>query len=140
MRTVARRVLPLVVTVLVVTVLVVAAGSAYGGALAPGEGMGSGDVYLLDPGDPSFAGDPLFSYTTPFEIVFEQPQGGNDAVRGTFTHSVVREAATGRLAFHYRVQQAERVGRVIDFDDVYVRGFSGFATDVYGDQRALVVG
>jgi hypothetical protein len=113
---------------------------AAAGVLAPGEGIRSGDAFLLDPNDPSFAGETLFSAIALFDIVFVQPEGGNDSVRGTFTHSVVRESATGHLAFHYTVQQTERVGRVIDFDDFYVRGFAGFTTDVYRDQRALVVG
>lgn len=107
------------------------------GPLAPGESRG-GEEYLLDLNDPSFAGETLFATTVPFEVLFEQ-QDGSDAnfIRGTFTHLVIREAATGRLAFHYRLQETQQQGGAIDFENLFIDGFAGFSTDVFSDQDSL---
>ena len=108
---------------------------AKAGPLAPGETRG-GAAYVLNLDDPSFAGDTLLSETTPFEIVFEHEEIGTSFVRGTFTHLVVRES-TGRLAFHYRVQETASGGSIIDFENMFVSGFAGFTTDVFSDQTDL---
>ena len=110
---------------------------AYAGLLAPGQTQG-GEAFVLNLGDPSFAGETLLTETRPFEIDFEQPEGGApNSVSGTFTHLVIRESATGQLAFHYRLQQTGAVGGVIDFENLAVSGFSGFTTDVFSDQTSL---
>ena len=104
------------------------------GPIAPGETR-SGEEYLFfDVNDPRFAGDTVFSSTTPFEVVYEQ-EDGSDAnfIRGTFTHLVIRES-TGRLAFHYRLQETQQVGGAIDFENLFVDGFAGFDLDVFSDQ------
>src|SRR5688572_29977489 len=94
---------------------------ARAGPLAPGERRGD-EAMRLDLNDPSFAGDTLLSETTPFEIDFEQEEGSPpNSVNGTFTQLVVRESATGNLAFHYRLQ-GNVVGGVIDFEDLIVNG------------------
>jgi hypothetical protein len=112
---------------------------ANAGPLAPGERRGD-DSMRLNLNDPSFAGSTLFSESTPFNIVFEQPEGGAaNSVSGTFTHLVVRESATGNLAFHYRLE-GDVIGGVIDFEDLIVSGFAGFTTDVFSDQDSFGIG
>jgi hypothetical protein len=112
---------------------------ARAGPLAPGERRGD-ESMRLDLNDPSFAGDTLLSETTPFDIIFEQPEGSPpNSVNGTLTHLVVRESATGNLAFHYRLQ-GDVVGGVIDFEDLIVNGFAGFTTDVFSDQDSFGIG
>ena len=123
-------------TSLSVTTLLVASSPLYAGPLAPGE-SGGGEAFVLDLNDPSFAGETVHSSTTPFEVVFDQPESGQDVIRGTFTHLVIRESATGRLAFHYRLQETQEQGGTIDFENLFVDGFGGFTTDVYSDQVSL---
>ncbi|HZN64986.1 MAG TPA: hypothetical protein VFB66_06765 [Tepidisphaeraceae bacterium] len=132
-----RRIFSAVPRLVATGALLALSASANAGILEPGEG-GSGDEFVLRLDDPQFTGETLASRSLPFEIIeTDQLTGEEIGVRGTLTHSVVRESATGRLAFHYGVTGTEVVVQ-IDFEDLFVRGFQSFVTDVYSDQTSLV--
>jgi hypothetical protein len=131
-----RRIFAAVPRLVVAGALLALSASVNAGILEPGEG-GGGEEFVLRLDDPRFAGETLASRSIPFEIIdTDQLTGEEIGVRGTLTHSVVRESATGQLAFHYGVTGTQ-VNVVIDFEDFFARGFQSFLTDVYSNQTAL---
>jgi len=110
---------------------------ARAGLLAPGQ-AGGGEPFRLNLAEPSFAGDTLTSSSTPFEFTAPGPDDPADLrfMRGNFNHKVVRESATGRLAFHYEVDRTES-NTVVDFENLFVRGFEGWDVDVFSNQTTL---
>jgi hypothetical protein len=113
--------------------------SAQAGVLAPGE-QRAGDDFILNLDDPSFDGETLATRTTPFEVLRADTETGETiGVTGAVTSAVIRESATGRLAFHYSVTGTE-VGATVDFENFFVTGFSGFATDVFSSETSLTSG
>ena len=112
--------------------------SARAGLLQPGE-TGGGEEFILDLADPSFQGETLASTSTPFEFNGTNSSGEPVFFRGTFNTSVVRESATGRLAFHYQFLRGQS-NQILDFENFYVSSFQGFETDVFSDQTSLSQG
>ena len=122
-----------------VTVIVGTAAPAWAGPLAPGQ-SGAGQAFVLNELDPSFQGQTLASTSTPFEVTEVDPDTGfSEFFRGTFNHRVVRESATGRLAFHYEFLRGLSNG-ILDYENFVVGSFAGFETDVFSDQTSLTTG
>jgi hypothetical protein len=116
--------------------LVAFSAPAQAGPLAPGE-VGGGEAFVLNLDDPSFQGETVASSTAPISIETVDPDTGEPrSFTGTFNHRVVRESATGRLAFHYEFLRTGVVG-IYDFESFVVGDFTGFTTDVFSDQTAL---
>ena len=117
-----------------VGVLLVMAVPARAGLLAPGQSTGGEPFRLTDPNDPQFQGTTLETVTLPIDITTAGEDGQPRFVRGTFTHRVVRESASGNLAFHYQVDGTEQ-NETVDFDDFFVTAFGNFSADVFSDQE-----
>ena len=110
-------------------------GQAGGAVLSAGEGTRSEPEFLLDANDLSFGGETLFPTTFPAHLPFNQSDGSVDPIDLKFTTSVVRETATGRLAFHYDFEPTGRAtGRPIDLEFVLAAGDRGVGpVDVHSD-------
>jgi len=131
-----RRIFTAVPRLAAAAVLLALSASVNAGILEPGQ-SGGGEDFILNLEDPRFDGTVLASRTLPFEVIDTDTLTGEQiGVRGTLTHSVVRQTATGRLAFHYGVQGTQ-VNATVDFENFYASGFRGFLTDVYSDETSL---
>jgi hypothetical protein len=109
----------------------VSAGRA--GVVRPGETVVVSDLDLTMP-----EGAVLAQSVLPFALTYEPSGGGSlldfdGTVGGTLTSTVVREAATGTLAFVYDVDFSGDAGADASEASVLtVGGFGAFATDVTG--------
>ena len=119
-------------------ILLAFAAPAAAGLLDPGE-TGGGEEFVLDLADPSFQGETLASSSTPFEFNGTNSSGEPVFFRGTFNTRVVRESATGTLAFHYQFLRGES-NQILDFENFYASSFRGLQTDVFSDQTSLTQG
>ena len=116
--------------------LAVAARTVPAAVLAPGQ-AGGGEAFRLDLNHPLFAGETLATRTLTRDLIEpDEATGQPIGVTISLTQNVVREAATGRLAFHYFVS-GDELNATVDFEDLTAGGFAGFATDVYSDQTSL---
>lgn len=112
------------------------AAPARAGVLVPGQ-RGGGEDFVLNIDDPRFEGETLATRTTPFEVLTtDVDTGATIGVTGTLESSVVRESATGTLAFHYSVRGQER-NATVDFEELRVGGFAAFDTDAYSNETSL---
>jgi hypothetical protein len=110
--------------------------AAHAGPLAPGQTRG-GDAFRLDLNDPSFAGQTLATRTITQDVTdVDTVTGEMIGVSITLTHLVVRETATGNLAFHYRIAGTQD-NATVDFENLDVTAFAGFTTDVFSDETSL---
>lgn len=112
------------------------------GILEPGE-LNEGEENLLNLDDPSFAGTELASRTLPFETSHLDPlmtPAEPRTVTGTLTQRVIRESATGALAFHYEVTGDVDGPFGVDFENLSVGDFRGFTTDVFSNETDLSTG
>ena len=119
-----------------VMALAAVAAPAGAGLLEPGQ-TGGGEAFRLNLDDPSFDGETLATRTLTRQIEeIDTTTGETIRVTITLTNSVVRESATGRLAFHYSVSGAQN-NATVDFENLDVIGFAGFATDVFSNESSL---
>src|SRR5687768_9043677 len=96
--------------------------TARAGVLVPGQ-QGGGEDFVLNLDDPRFDGETLVTRTTPFEVLTtDVDTGATIGVAGTLESSVVRESATGTLAFRYSVRGQEQ-NVTVDFEELAVSGF-----------------
>ena len=112
-------------------------GSAYAGPVAPGQelvlspGDEAAELFRLDPDSPDLAGEVLAELSAPYEFMAIDSEDPTRVglSRGTVTNRVVRESATGRLAFHYLIVQAESQ-EVVDLVGTQFNGLGQFETDL----------
>jgi len=110
-----------------------ATAPARAGVLVPGQSTGGEPYRLTDPNAAEFQGNTLETVTLPIDIATTGEDGQPRFVSGMFTHKVVRESASGNLAFHYQVDGTQQ-NEIVDFDDFFVTAFGDFGTDVFSDQ------
>lgn len=114
-------------------VLCLAPVTAPAGEVAPGQ-----RIDRFDPDDTTqpfvteadpVAGEVLATSVVPYDVDDAGEPGQLLFARGTLTSRVVRELGRVGLTFEYLLEQSEQRG-VVDLEDITLRAFNGFATDV----------